>query len=29
MLAWGIVFGTTVGIFIGTLLLNPSRKKGR
>lgn len=27
MLLWGIVMGTTVGIFIGTLMLNPSRKK--
>jgi hypothetical protein len=29
MLAWGIVFGTTIGIFIGTLMLNPSKKRGR
>ena len=27
MLLWGIVLGTTVGIFVGTLMLNPSRKK--
>lgn len=25
--AWLFVFGTTVGIFVGTLMLNPSRKK--
>jgi hypothetical protein len=25
--AWVFVFGTTVGIFVGTLMLNPSRKK--
>lgn len=28
MLAWGIVFGLTVGIFVGTLMLNPSKKRG-
>lgn len=27
MLMWGLVFGTTIGIFVGTLLLNPSRKR--
>jgi len=27
MLAWGIVVGLTVGIFIGTLALNPSKKR--
>lgn len=27
MLLWGLVVGTTVGIFIGTLMLNPSKKK--
>lgn len=27
MLLWGVVLGTTVGIFIGTLMLNPSRKR--
>lgn len=27
MMLWGIVFGATVGIFVGTLLINPSRKK--
>ncbi len=25
--AWLFVFGTTVGIFVGTLALNPSRKR--
>ncbi len=25
--AWIFVFGTTVGIFVGTLMLNPSRKR--
>jgi len=25
--AWVFVFGTTVGIFVGTLMLNPSRKR--
>jgi len=25
--AWLFVFGTTVGIFVGTLMLNPSRKR--
>jgi hypothetical protein len=29
MLAWVVVTGVTVGIFVGTLLLNPSRKRGR
>ncbi len=27
MMLWGIVLGTTIGIFVGTLLLNPGRKK--
>lgn len=27
MLLWGIVLGATVGIFVGTLMLNPSRKR--
>lgn len=27
MLMWGLVFGTTIGIFVGTLLLNPTRKR--
>ena len=27
MLMWGLVIGTTVGIFVGTLMLNPSRKR--
>ncbi len=27
MLMWGIVIGTTIGIFVGTLLMNPSRKR--
>jgi hypothetical protein len=27
MLIWGLILGTTVGIFVGTLLLNPSRKR--
>lgn len=27
MMLWGIVLGTTIGIFVGTLMLNPSRKK--
>lgn len=27
MLAWGLVLGATVGIFVGTLLLKPSRKR--
>lgn len=27
MLLWGLVLGTTVGIFVGTLMLNPSRKR--
>jgi hypothetical protein len=27
MLMWGLVLGTTVGIFVGTLLLNPNRKR--
>jgi len=27
MLAWGLVLGATLGIFVGTLMLNPSRKK--
>ncbi len=25
--AWLLVFGTTVGIFVGTLMLNPSKKR--
>jgi hypothetical protein len=28
LLLWGMVFGTTVGIFVGTLMLKPP-KKGR
>lgn len=27
MLMWGLVLGTTLGIFVGTLMLNPSRKR--
>lgn len=27
MLMWGLVIGTTVGIFVGTLMLNPTRKR--
>lgn len=27
MLAWGVVIGTTLGIFIGTLMLSPARKR--
>lgn len=27
MLAWSIVVGLTVGIFVGTLALNPSKKR--
>lgn len=27
MMFWGIVLGATVGIFVGTLMINPSRKK--
>ena len=27
MLIWGLILGTTVGIFVGTLMLNPSRKR--
>ena len=29
MMLWGIVLGTTIGIFVGTLLINPPRKKGQ
>lgn len=27
MLLWGLVVGTTVGIFVGTLLIKPPRKR--
>lgn len=27
MMLWGVVLGTAVGIFFGTTMLNPSRKK--
>lgn len=27
MLAWGVVIGTAVGIFVGTLLIKPSSKR--
>jgi hypothetical protein len=27
MLVWGAIFGITIGIFVGTLTLNPGRKK--
>ena len=27
MLMWGLVLGTTIGIFVGTLMLNPTRKR--
>lgn len=26
-LLWGIVIGTTVGIFVGTLMLKPKRRR--
>lgn len=28
LIAWSVVIGTTIGIFAGTLLLNPKRKRG-
>ncbi len=27
MMVWGLILGTTIGIFVGTLMLNPSRKR--
>lgn len=27
LVAWLFVFGTTVGIFVGTLMLNPSKNR--
>lgn len=27
MLLWGIVFGTAVGIFVGTLMIKPAGKR--
>ena len=27
MLVWGLIVGTTVGIFVGTLMLNPNPRR--